>query len=111
MNSLKTGLFVLLALSLFTLGLPWTFKETIAQASSRVYFANPAVCCTPGSSGTVSFTVKMDLGSGERINAFDVRIDYSNFSSVLDAQSVDPTGNVFGGQSATVLAYCADGTS
>ncbi len=111
-NSLKAVLFVVLVLNVLVIASPRPFQEVRAASPSRVYFDRPTVCCTAaGPSNSATFSVWMDLASGERINGYDVRIDYSNFGSVLDAQSMDPTGNIFAGQSATVLAYCADGTS
>ncbi len=115
-SNLRVVLFVLLAFSLLVTVFPEPFQEARATAPSRVYFNHPTVCCTaPGPSSFATFSVRMDLASGERINGYDVRVDYTNYNSssstVLDAQSMDPTGNIFGGQSATVLAYCADGIS
>src|SRR5262245_50081268 len=113
-TTLRTALLIVLAFSLVAYSLPWTFNSARASGLSRIYFATPTVCCTlPGPSAGVSFRVMMDLATGERINGYNVRIDYSNqnltLARVLEAQRLDNAGNVFAGQGATLLAYCVDG--
>ncbi len=87
-------------------------REARAQTISRVYL-DPVVTrdVAPGPSSTIAIGVRMDLAAGERINAFDVRVNYMNWGSVVDALNLDSSNNLFATQNPAVLAACADGVS
>jgi hypothetical protein len=118
MRSSRLIVLVMLA-SLALLVVPSQLRSVQAQSFSKVYLTNsggfPTNCCAaPGYLLKVS--VLMDLASGETINGFDVRIDYSGWGQALcivcargTLGFINYTANVFADQSPSVLADAADG--
>ena len=89
-------------------------KKAQAQTISVVYIDPVSTCCvSPGPFSTVTISVRMNLASGERINGFDVRLnyDYARSGGVVDALGVDYSNNIFAGGNAVTTAKCADGVA
>lgn len=114
--------FVLVLLTLFAVALSHGAPRIINAVSppnSTVYINPQETCCgTPNAPYVVnqSFTVSVsvNLASGEAINGFDVRVNYTNphtaaFKGVLQAVSVSDTSNIFSSyQSTQVPIECID---
>jgi len=111
---------VLLLASLFLLALslpgwPARSVQGLNQPVSTVQISPVGTCCRL-INDFFTVNVMLLLPSGESINGFDVRIDYTNaFSSanpgVLQARTISYSGNLFSSYSSTVLVECLDGTA
>jgi PKD domain len=115
---LKASLLLLLALGLLGAysGSPSVRVHAVAQSISMVSIDPTATCCgspnRPYQSGdTFSVSVDASISSGEAINSFDVRVNYTNPSIVLRAVSIDYSNNLFSSYQNDVPAECIDGIS
>jgi hypothetical protein len=119
------GLMVLISLSILSIlpigNLPRA--HGLGQAFSTIYISPVTTCCLSPSSpfhigDGFGIDVKLNLASGQSINGFDVRINYTSPHSgisqgVLQAQSIDYSNNMFSSPSysTNVLEECIDGRS
>ncbi len=93
----------------------------LVQTFSTVYISPVTTCCgsqnSPFQNGDgFGIDIKLNLISGQSINGFDVRINYTNPHSgisqgVLQALSIDYSNNIFATYSNNVLEECIDGRS
>jgi hypothetical protein len=122
-HAVSIGLAAVMVLMFWPLqAMPPAAHATSIQVST-VYISPVDTCCgAPNTTyalySTFSVNVSLDLASGESVNAFDVRINYTNPYSpssphpVLQATSIDYTTDLFSdyGYSPTVLTECIDGS-
>jgi PKD repeat protein len=117
---------ILIIMSVFLLALSMVVTGSIPparaqpQAVSSVYLNPVYSCCVaPGSPLTVGSTFSVDvllnLPSGQGINGFDVRVNYTNphtsSGGVLQSLGASLNGNIFSGYQSQTLAYCVDGVA
>ncbi len=111
---------VLLFVGSINYGERWD-AHAVSQAPSQVYVSPLSSCCgTPNSpyqpNDVFTINVNLNLSSGESINGFDVRLNYSNahtalFRGVVQALSISYSGNVFSSYQSNVLVECIDDIS
>src|SRR5712664_29834 len=112
----RAVLLVSLFLLVFSLpGLPARSVHGLNQSVSTVQISPVGTCCHIVNDFFTIYVVLM-LPSGESINGFDVRINYTDAFSqanpgVLRAQTISYSSNVFSSYSSTVLVECLDGTA
>jgi hypothetical protein len=114
----KAGFLLVLALALLGIysGSPSLQVHATAQSISVISIDPTKTCCgspnRPYQSGdTFSVSVNVSISSGEAINSFDVRVNYTNPSTVLRAVSIDYSNNLFSSYQNDVPAECIDGIS
>ena len=110
----------LLVTSVLSAGLSVRALST-SQTISTVYISPTVTCCGAPSTpyhvnDEFSVNVSLSLSSGESINGFDVRVNYTNPHSgvaqgVLHPVSLDYSRNIFSSYQTTVLEECIDGQS
>lgn len=112
----------LLILMILVLGSLWfSYPVHVAKGAQPPQPTVSTVFIDPLSSGNASFTggttftvrVMLNLQSGESINGFDVRLNYTSaLLSPSPSGGVGPvktSGNIFAGQAGSVLLYCVNG--
>jgi len=103
----------LLGLTLLLLAGPIRPGHALPPNISVVYVSPQPYLAAPSNVSTFTIGVRLNLTSGETINEFDVRLDYSNFqfaNGIVHAQSIDHSNNIFsaGPQQPQVLVNCVD---
>ena len=104
-----------LLLLMFSLpGWPARNVQGLSQPVSTVQISPVSTCCLVNGFFTVD--VMLILPSGESINGFDVRINYTNaFTNVnpgvLQAKTIRYSDNLFASYAGTVFIECIDGTA
>jgi len=111
---------VLLLASLFLLvlslpGWPARSVHGLSQPVSTVQISPVETCCFIVND-FFTVNVVLILPSGESINGFDVRINYTNAFTIVDhgvlqARTIAYSNNLFSSYSSTVLVDCIDGTA
>jgi len=86
-------------------------ERLIDPSVSTIYFYASGYCCRPQNS-TFTVEVRVNIPTGQAINAFDVEINYTNpltpFSQgVVQVENLNYTGSLF--QQGLVIARCIDG--
>jgi len=88
----------LLGLTLLLLAGPIRPGHALPPNISVVYVSPQPYLAAPSNVSTFTIGVRLNLTSGETINEFDVRLDYSNFqfaNGIVHAQSIDHSNNIF----------------
>jgi len=109
---------VLASLFLLVLSLPgWPARSVhgLSQPVSTVQISPVGTCCYVVND-FFTVNVVLILPSGESINGFDVRINYTNAFTivshgVLQAKTITYSNNLFSAYSGSVLVECIDGTA
>src|SRR5882672_885704 len=109
---------VLLLASLFLLvlsllGWPARSVHGLSQPVSTVQISPVGSCCYVVND-FFTVNVMLMLPSGESINGFDIRINYTNAFTivnpgVLQAKTISASNNLFAPYSSTILVECIDG--
>jgi PKD domain len=115
---IRASLFLVLAVAISCF-LPGgaSYQVRAATPSISVISITPkATCCrTPNNpfqvGDTFTVSVSVSISSGEAINSFDVRVNYTNPQTVLRAVSIDYSNNLFSSYPNDVPAECIDGIS
>lgn len=100
-----------LVLLTIVLSIPIGPIRAVSVTAASVVYVDPVSTGGPQfeSNGlTFVINVRLNLTSGEVMNEFDVRLNYTNSFVIVKADSVNSAGNIFASYSGTTVRSCID---